>query len=107
MTMSDLIKVDNGVATLNSNVTEQIAEFETQIKAIKKQEEDLKKSILDAMKENGVIKIDNEHLTINYIAGHDQERFDTKAFKEENRMIYDEYVKMVHVKDSVRIKVKD
>ncbi|AIF54401.1 hypothetical protein LDB17_026 [Lactobacillus phage Ld17] len=105
--MSDLIKVDNGVATLNSNVTKQIAEFETQIKAIKKQEEDLKKSILDAMKENGVIKIDNEHLTINYIAGHDQERFDTKAFKEENRMIYDEYVKMVHVKDSVRIKVKD
>lgn len=104
--MSDLIKVENGVATLNSNVTKQIAEFETQIKAIKKQEEDLKKSILDAMKENGVIKIDNDHLTINYVAGHDQERFDTKTFKEENRMIYDEYVKMVHVKDSVRVRVK-
>lgn len=105
--MNDLIKVENGVATLNGNVTKQIADFETQIKALKKQEEDLKKSILDAMKENGVIKIDNDHLTINYVAGHDQERFDTKAFKEENRMIYDEYLKMVHVKDSVRIKVKD
>ena len=105
--MNDLIKVENGVATLNGNVTNQIADFETQIKALKKQEEDLKKSILDAMKENGVIKIDNDHLRINYVAGHDQERFDTKAFKEENRMIYDEYVKMVHVKDSVRIKVKD
>lgn len=105
--MNDLIKVENGVATLNGNVTKQIADFETQIKALKKQEEDLKKSILDAMKENGVIKIDNDHLTINYVAGHDQERFDTKAFKEENRMIYDEYVKIVHVKDSVRIKVKD
>lgn len=105
--MNDLIKVENGVATLNGNVTKQIAYFETQIKALKKQEEDLKKSILDAMKENGVIKIDNDHLAINYVAGHDQERFDTKAFKEENRMIYDEYVKMVHVKDSVRIKVKD
>lgn len=105
--MNDLIKVENGVATLNGNVTKQIADFETQIKALKKQEEDLKKSILDAMKENGVIKIDNDHLTINYVACHDQERFDTKAFKEENRMIYDEYVKIVHVKDSVRIKVKD
>lgn len=105
--MNDLIKVENGVATLNGNVTKQIADFETQIKALKKQEEDLKKSILDAMKENGVIKIDNDHLTINYVAGHDQERFDTKTFKEENRMIYDEYVKIVHVKDSVRIKVKD
>ena len=105
--MSDLIKVENGTAVLNGNVTKQIADFETQIKALKKQEEDLKKSILDAMKENGVIKIDNDHLTINYVAGHDQERFDTKTFKEENRMIYDEYVKMVHVKDSVRIRVKD
>ena len=105
--MSDLIKVENGTAVLNGNVTQQIAEFETQIKALKKQEEDLKKSILDAMKENGVIKIDNDYLTINYIAGHDQERFDTKTFKEENKMIYDEYVKIVHINDSVRIKAKD
>ena len=105
--MSDLIKVENGTAVLSGNVTQQIAEFEMQIKALKKQEEDLKKSILDAMKENGVLKIDNDHLTINYVSGHDQERFDTKTFKEENKMIYDEYVKMVHVKDSVRIRVKD
>lgn len=104
--MNDLIKVENGVATLNGNVTKQISDFETQIKELKKKEDDLKSSILEAMKANGVIKIDNDHLTINYVAGHDQERFDTKAFKEENRMIYDEYVKMVHVKDSVRIKVK-
>lgn len=106
--MTNLIKIDNnGTAVLDGNVTKKIAEFETQIKEIKKQEEDLKQSILEAMKENGVIKIDNDHLTINFVAGHDQERFDTKTFKEENKMIYDEYIKIIHVKDSVRIKVKD
>lgn len=106
--MTNLIKIDNnGTAVLDGNVTKKIAEFETQIKAIKKQEEDLKRSILEAMKDNGVIKIDNDHLTINFVAGHDQERFDTKTFKEENKLIYDEYVKTIHVKDSVRIKVKD
>lgn len=105
--MTSLIKIDNnGTAVLDSNVTKQIADFETQIKALKKQEDDLKSSILEAMKKNGVIKIDNDHLTINYVAGHDQERFDTKTFKAENQMIYDEYVKIIHVKDSVRIKVK-
>ena len=105
--MNNLIKIDNnGVAVLDGNVTKQIADFETQIKELKKQEDDLKSSILEAMKANGVIKIDNDHLAINYVAGHDQERFDTKAFKAENKMIYDEYVKIVHVKDSVRIKVK-
>ena len=106
--MNNLIKIDNnGAAVLDGNVTKQIADFETQIKAIKKQEDELKQSILEAMKENNVIKIDNDNLTINYVAGHDQERFDTKAFKEENKMIYDEYVKIIHVKDSVRIKVKN
>ena len=105
--MNNLIKIDNnGVAVLDGNVTKQIADCETQIKAIKKQEDELKQSILEAMKANNVIKIDNDHLTINYVAGHDQERFDTKAFKAENKMIYDEYVKIVHVKDSVRIRVK-
>ena len=104
--MNNLIKIENGTATLDNNVTKQIAEFETQIKAIKKQEDELKQSILEAMKENNIIKIDNDNLTINFVAGHGQERFDTKAFKEENKMIYDEYVKIVHVKDSVRIKVK-
>lgn len=104
--MTNLIKIKNGTATLDSNVAKKIADFETNIKAIKKQEDELKQSILEAMKDNGVIKIDNDHLTINYVAGHDQERFDTKTFKEENKMIYDEYVKIIHVKDSVRIKVK-
>ena len=105
--MNNLIKIDNnGTAVLDGNVTKQIADFETQIKAIKKQEDELKQSILEAMKENDIIKIDNDHLAINFVAGHDQERFDTKAFKAENKMIYDEYVKIVHVKDSVRIKVK-
>ena len=104
--MNNLIKIENGAATLDNNVTKQIEDFETQIKEIKKQEEELKQSILEAMKENNIIKIDNNHLTINYVAGHDQERFDAKTFKAENKMIYDEYVKIVHVKDSVRIKVK-
>lgn len=104
--MASLIKIENGEAVLDGNVTKKIADFETQIKALKKQEDDLKSSILEAMKKNGVIKIDNDHLTINYVAGHDQERFDTKTFKEENKMIYDAYVKIIHVKDSVRIKVK-
>lgn len=104
--MNNLIKIENGTATLDNNVTKQIADFETQIKAIKKREDELKQSILEAMKENDIIKIDNDNLTINYVAGHDQERFDTKAFKAENKMIYDEYVKIIHVKDSVRIKVK-
>ena len=105
--MTNLIKVENGTAVLDGDVSKKIADFEKQIKALKKQEDDLKQSILEAMKDNGVIKIDNDHLTINYVAGHDQERFDTKTFKAENKMIYDEYVKIIHVKDSVRIKVKD
>ena len=104
--MTNLIKVENGTVVLDGDVSKKIADFEKQIKEIKKQEDDLKTQILEAMKDNGIIKIDNDNLMINYVAGHDQERFDTKTFKEENKLIYDAYVKIVHVKDSVRIKVK-
>lgn len=104
--MTNLIKVENGTAVLDGDVSKKIADFEKQIKAIKKQEDDLKTQILEAMKDNGIIKIDNDHLMITYVAGHDQERFDSKTFKEENKLIYDAYVKIVHVKDSVRIKAK-
>ena len=38
--MNNLIKIENGTATLDNNVTKQIADFETQIKAIKKQEDE-------------------------------------------------------------------
>lgn len=104
--MNNIIERTGSDVTLSEEVCEKIASLEKQAKEIKRQQDDMKNEILDAMQENGVIKIDNEFLKIALIPEHDAERFDSKAFKEENPDVYDLYVKISKVKPSIRITVK-
>lgn len=103
----DLIQYNvYGVAILNPETSQQIAEFEKQIKILKDQEEQLKQKILEEMQANNIIKIDTPELLINYINETYRETFDSKLFKEQNPELYDAYVKISPVKASIRIKVK-
>ena len=102
----ELIKIENEIAILNPEVSEKIAEFERQAKAIKEQEDNLKEAILKEMEENQVIKLDTPDLLISYVTSIDRETFDSKTFKAEHQDLYDEYVKMTPVKASIRIKLK-
>ena len=105
--MQELIEVKNGTAILRADIASKIAEFEKAFKSIEEQEKALKSMILAEMEDKGILSIDTEDLHISYVAPCDRERFDTKTFKAENPLIYDEYVTMSHVRASVRIKVKD
>ncbi len=87
-------------------VCEKIISLEKQAKEIKKQQDSMKKEILDAMQKYGVVKLDNEFLKIALVPEHDAERFDSKTFKDENPDVYDMYVKISKVKPSIRITVK-
>lgn len=102
----ELIKIEENGALLSEEVTKKIVEFEKQIKLIKEEEDKLKQSILTEMEKRNIIKLDNENLTISYVAPYDRESFDSKAFKEDHQDLYDEYVKMSSVSASIRIKVK-
>jgi hypothetical protein len=101
-----LINIENNVALLNADISKQIAEFEKTIKEIKEKEDNLKQAILDEMESKGIVKIDTDDLTINYIASGDRETFDSKTFREDHADLYDEYIKFTPVKSSIRIKLK-
>ena len=105
--MKELIRLENEVAFLDADVSAKIAEFERQIKALKDQEEMLKKAILDEMENKGIIKVETEDLVISYVASTDREKFNTRKFRLINPDIYDEYCSMIPVKASIRIKVKE
>ena len=102
----ELIRVENGLAILDPEVSKTIADFERQIKAIKEQEDNLKKAILEEMEQRQIVKIETPDLLISYIATTDREAFDSKTFRADHGDLYDEYVKMTPVKSSIRIKVK-
>lgn len=101
-----LINIENNVALLNADISKQIAEFEKTIKEIKEKEDSLKQAILNEMESKGIVKIDTDDLTINYIASADRETFDSKTFREDHADLYDEYIKFTPVKSSIRIKLK-
>ena len=103
----ELIKVeDYGLAILDPEVSEKIADFEKQIKTIKEQEDNLKKAILEEMEQKQIVKMETPDLVISYIATTDRETFDSKTFRADHGDLYDEYVKMTPVKSSIRIKLK-
>ena len=102
----EMIQIYKDEVMLTTEATNKIAELERTIAELKKIQDDVKKAIIEEMEQKGVVKLDNDVVTITYIAPTDRETFDSKKFKEEQPDMYDEYVKISPVKASVRIKVK-
>lgn len=100
----ELIKIENG--QLDQTTLQTLINFERVAKQIKEQEEELKKQILAEMEKRGILKIDNDQLTITYIAETDRETFDSKEFRSQYPELYDDFVKITTVKPSIRMKVK-
>ena len=106
MRMDKLIRIENENAVLMPSASAMIAEFERQIKMLETKRDGLKKRILAEMEANGILSIENDDLTITYVAPYPKESFDSKAFRKDNPDLYDEYVKISNVSASVRMKVK-
>lgn len=105
--MEELIIVQNDVALLNDDASKTILAIEKEIKLLKEKQDLIKQVVLEEMERKNILKLEDNNLTINYIASCDRETFDSKKFKAEHQDLYDEYVKMSPVKSSIRIKVKD
>lgn len=101
-----LIKYENGTALLDARIASQIAQFERDVQAIKAKEDALKKAIEKEMRENGLLKVESDELTITYVAPSYRETFDKDEFKKNHSDMYDDYLRISPVKASVRVKVK-
>lgn len=101
----------NDIALTNDNLipksTEnQIIKLEKKIAELKKAQDEMRAKLFDEMQKRNIRKIETDKLTITLIDETTRESFDTKKFREENRDLYDEYVKLSTVKASIRIGVK-
>ena len=104
--MNDLIRTENGINILDTVTAKKLVEFERKLKALKELEDEIKNALLVEMRDKNIKQIEDGALTISYVFPTDREDFDKKAFKEDHKDLYDEYVKFTPVKDSIRIKVK-
>lgn len=103
--MDEIISIKDGTAILDPNVCDNIVDFERTIKRLKAQEDALRKAILAEMSAKHIVKLQTDELTITYVSPTTRESFDSKAFRKDNPDLYDEYVDIKPVAESIRIKV--
>lgn len=103
----ELIEIKGETSVLNETTANTLALYQQKIAELKAKEDEIKKAILEEMESKNIIKLDNEYLTISYIAPTTRETFDTKKLKKDDINLYDKYVNISPVKSSIRIKVKD
>ena len=87
-------------------VMSEIAKADRQLKEAKALKENLSAVLLEQMEKHNFIKLETPEIRINYIASHDKEQFNSKKFRADNPNLYDDYVDIVPVKASVKVKVK-
>ena len=104
--MNDIIKIENGVAVISPEFLTHMLSVKDQLKMLKEVDDANNEMLLEAMEKNDVIKLENDHVIVNYIAPTDREVFNTKKFKEQCPDVYDAYCTMKPVKASVRVKAK-
>ena len=104
--MNEIVVIENGVISLTPATDEKLVELDTLKKSIDEQYKELKYAILEAMTKSGVYKIENDSISITAISETTRESFDSKRFRKEYPMMYDEFVNISLVAPSLRVRIK-
>lgn len=88
---------------LATKFADEYLKLEETIKALTEKQAIMKDALMRSMERNGIVSVENELLKIKYVQPTTQERFDAKTFRAEHEDLYNEYVKFVDVKPSLRI----
>lgn len=108
----DNCSADSYVAKLNdlpakvSNVEESVYQLIEMQKTLDEQMNKFKSQLLELMKEAKADNIKGDLITITRKKAYQRESFDAKALKEKYPDVYDEFVKVSDVKESIQIKAK-
>lgn len=87
-------------------VESKIKEFETIMKELKSQREQMTSILLEKMESSGIKKYEGDLLSLTYVAPTTRKSIDTNRLKKENPDVYDEYLKESEVSSSIRITIK-
>lgn len=108
----DNCSADSYVAKLNdlpakvSNVEESVYQLIEMQKTLDEQMNKFKSQLLELMKEAKADNIKGDLITITRKKAYQRELFDAKAMKDKYPDVYDEFVKLSDVKESIQIKAK-
>lgn len=96
----------NTLPEVYNEAVQALAEFERQVKAIKTQEDEIKRKLLDAFKQHDVKKFESEQLVITYIAPTTRTSVDTSKLKAEYPDVYEACIKQTNVNETIKITLR-
>ena len=91
---------------VSAEISAEIAKNETEIKRLTERQKEIKDGLLNAMRDAGIVKAENDFIKVTYVAPTTQEGIDSKALKTDLPQIYNTYCKISNKKDYVKIEVK-
>lgn len=112
LSYADNCSADSYVAKLNdlpakiNNVEESVYQLLEMQKTLDEQMNSFKSQLLELMKEAKADNIKGDLISITRKKAYQRESFDAKALKEKYPDVYDEFVKVSDVKESIQIKAK-
>lgn len=103
----ELVKIEKGKIIVAEEIIKGIAEFEKQALEMKLKQDELKKSLLEAMEENEITNWEspNKEITVSYRKPSTRTTLDSKKLKEDMPDIFEEYSKTSNVKSSITLKI--
>lgn len=75
-------------------------------KGLQEREKQLRETILKAMQENAIYKLETDGVSITRKKSYKISKFDAKSFGEEHKKLYNKYIKESEVAESLLIKIK-
>ena len=102
--MSELVKLENNQIVIAEETMQKMKALHDQYVMFKDMDTQIKEAVLKLMRENGIKKIDNDVFSITYTAPTKRETVDNQKLKDQG--LYDSFIKVVPVKDSVKITYK-
>ena len=86
---------------------DKLQDLANQRKQFEEQEERIKQTIMQQMKDNGIKQIDNEYFKITYVPESISKTIDTARLKAEEPELAEKYLKEITRNASLRITIKE
>lgn len=104
---SEVALMDANRISVHSDVIDAVVDFETRIKAMTEQRDELKKGLLDLMRKNDVKNwtSDDGRLTLTLRKGGNRTSVDASLLKADYPLVYEKCVKTMNFGDSLTIKI--
>ena len=103
----EMVQVEQSTYLQLKLVQDKLQDLENQRKQFEEQEQRIKQTIMQQMKDNGIKQIDNEYFKITYVPESISKTIDTARLKAEEPKLAEKYSKEITRNASLRITIKE